>query len=204
MKPRKKENGETRTKMKEDKIKPKIEVVIREFDKKTVKDIHQVDGTFTIDSKLILYLENNTLVYTIEDVHPFKKQYTPDDVDYYTYVDDPDKTVYLAYIEGQIVGQIILRKNWNNFAYIEDIAVDAAFRNRGVGKALLTYAKKWAREKKVAGIMLETQNNNVAACRLYEGNGFVLGGFDKYLYKGLKKDTDEIALYWYYLFKNDE
>lgn len=204
MKPKRKENGEKSTKMKEDKIEPKIEIIIREFDKKTVRDIHQVDGTFTIDSKLILYLENNTLVYTIEDVHPFKKRYTPDDVDYYTYIDDPDKTVYFAYTGDQIVGQIILRKNWNNFAYIEDIAVDAAFRNRGVGKTLLMYAKKWAREKKVAGIMLETQNNNVAACRLYEGSGFVLSGFDKYLYKGLKKDTDEIALYWYHLFENDE
>ncbi|MBU7009278.1 MAG: GNAT family N-acetyltransferase [Theionarchaea archaeon] len=181
-----------------------MEINIRELDEKTVKDIHQVDGTFTVDSKLNLHLENNILVYTIEDVPPFKKRYKQDDADYNTYIDDPDKTAYLAYIENQIVGQIILRKNWNNFAYIEDIAVDATFRGRGVGKTLLMYAKKWAREKKVAGIMLETQNNNVAACRLYEGSGLVLGGFDKYLYKELRKDTDEIALYWYYLLENDE
>jgi streptothricin acetyltransferase len=48
--------------------------------------------------------------------------------------------------------------------------------------------------------MLETQNNNVAACRLYESGGFQLAGFDRCLYKGLHPDTDEIALYWYLVF----
>ena len=34
------------------------------------------------------------------------------------------------------------------------------------------------------GIMLETQNNNVAACKFYEKCGFVIGGFDFLGYKG--------------------
>jgi ribosomal protein S18 acetylase RimI-like enzyme len=57
----------------------------------------------------------------------------------------------------------------------------------------------WAKTKLLAGIMLETQNNNVAACRFYERCGFKLGGFDRYLYKGISKNTEEIALYWYLL-----
>ena len=69
-----------------------------------------------------------------------------------------------------------------------------------MGRALLQHAVAWARERQLAGVMLETQNNNVAACRLYESCGFQLGGFDRYLYKGLHPDTDEIALYWYLLF----
>ena len=52
-------------------------------------------------------------------------------------------------------------------------------------------------------LKIETQNNNVAACRLYESCGFQLGGFDRYLYQATMPGTGEIALYWYLLFEND-
>ena len=48
--------------------------------------------------------------------------------------------------------------------------------------------------------MLETQNINVAACLFYARCGFVLGGYDRFLYRGLTPETDEIALYWYLIF----
>ena len=51
------------------------------------------------------------------------------------------------------------------------------------------------------GIMLETQNNNVAACKFYEKCGFVIGGFDFLIYKGLDMKNDEVAMYWYFHFK---
>lgn len=46
------------------------------------------------------------------------------------------------------------------------------------------------------GIMLETQNNNVAACKFYEKCGF-----DFLVYKGLDMQNDEVALYWYLHFE---
>jgi streptothricin acetyltransferase len=61
-------------------------------------------------------------------------------------------------------------------------------------------AVAWARGRGLTGIMLETQNINVAACRLYERCGFVLGGFDACLYRGVMLGTREIALFWYLLF----
>ena len=100
-------------------------------------------------------------------------------------------------MDGQIAGQIILRENWNNFAYIEDIAVDIKFRRRGIGEELILWAKGWAQAKGLAGIMLETQNNNRPACKFYKHCGFQLAGFDRYLYKGIDKDSNEVALYWY-------
>jgi streptothricin acetyltransferase len=168
--------------------------------KKNVDDVHQVDGTFSINSKLVLTVKDNIISYTAVDVPAYKKKYKKDDIDYSEYINNPDKTIYLAYINGEIAGQIILRKNWNNYAYIEDIAVDIKYRRKGIGKLLISCAKKWAKKKKLAGIMLETQNNNTAGCTLYKKCGFVLGGLDVYLYTGLHPDTDEIALYWYYHF----
>jgi ribosomal protein S18 acetylase RimI-like enzyme len=69
-----------------------------------------------------------------------------------------------------------------------------------VGRALLQHVIQWAKSRQLPGVMLETQNNNVAACRLYESCGFQLGGFDRCLYLGLNPGTDEIALYWYFCF----
>ncbi|MGD2247188.1 MAG: GNAT family N-acetyltransferase [Candidatus Methanofastidiosia archaeon] len=180
-----------------------MDITIEELNKKNVDDVHQVDGTFSINSKLVLTVKDNKISYTVVDVPEYKKKYKKDDIDYSEYINNPDKVIYLAYINDEIAGQIILRKNWNNYAYIEDISVDKKYRRKGIGKLLILYAKKWAKTKKLAGIMLETQNNNVAGCTLYEKCGFVLGGLDVYLYEGLHPDTDEIALYWYYHLKDD-
>ena len=177
------------------------DIHMRELDENNVTDAHQVNGTFMINSALVLHLKDNILTYTVVDVPQYEKSYKKDDIDYTTYIDNPDKTIFFAYIGDTVTGQIIVRKNWNNYCYIEDIAVDSAFRHRGIGKSLLECAKKWAQKKGLAGIMLETQNNNVAGCKLYESCGFTLAGFDTHLYRGLKSDTDEIALYWYYLFE---
>ncbi|GED59584.1 hypothetical protein BFO01nite_37160 [Brevibacillus formosus] len=64
-------------------------------------------------------------------------------------------------------------------------------------KKLIEQAKRWMKDGGMTGIMLETQNNNVRACNFYESCGFVIGGFDSYVYRGLDKDSDEIAIYWY-------
>ena len=58
-------------------------------------------------------------------------------------------------------------------------------------------AVAWAIERGLPGIRLETQDNNVPACRFYEAYGFHLGGFDCDLYRGLDGETKEIALFWY-------
>jgi len=175
-------------------------IYIKELDEGSIKDVYRVDGVFTIDSRLHLHMNDDELTYIKEEVSPYEKRYEVDERDLETYITDPDKIIYLAYSDYQVAGQIIIRKHWNNYAYIEDLTVDTAYRNQGIGKELLEWVKNWARAKQLPGIMLETQNNNVAACSLYEKCGFILGGFDTYLYKGLKPDTDEIALYWYYFF----
>ena len=46
--------------------------------------------------------------------------------------------------------------------------------------------------------MLETQNNNVGACKLYERCGFQLSGFDADLYRGDDRCVREVALFWYW------
>ncbi len=93
-----------------------------------------------------------------------------------------------------------MHKNWNNLAYIYYLVVDVKFRGQGIGRTLMEQAKKWAKEKRLPGLMLESQTNNVQACKFYERCGFKLGGFDKYLYAASDDSAGETALFFYYFF----
>jgi ribosomal protein S18 acetylase RimI-like enzyme len=175
-------------------------ITIRELDDQNMRDVNRCDGVFTVDSRLVLQVENDVIRYTVAGIPPYQKRYPHDEIDTTTYLADPAKTIFFAYVDGQLAGQVILRGNWNRYCHIEDIAVDIHFRRCGVGRALMEAAIAWAKGRDLAGLSLETQNNNVAACRFYERCGFRLGGFDRYLYRGVMNDTEEIALYWYFLF----
>jgi len=153
-----------------------------------------------VENKLRLHARDEEIFYSSTPAHPFLKHYPPDEVDYSNYITDPEKTIFLAYLDHQLAGQIILHKNWNGYAYVEDIAVDSRLRRQGVGKRLMDQAVEWAKSKSLPGIMLETSNVNLAACHFYERFGFKLGGFDRLLYQAVMPGTEEVAMYWYLLF----
>jgi len=177
-----------------------MNIIIREIDESTVPLVKQYGSSFEVTAKLVLNAENGKIGYTIVAVPPYIKQYDAEEVDPPTYVSNPDRTVFFAYVDGELAGQIRLWKHWNAYAYIDDIAVNPEYRGHGVGWALMQRAIEWAKSKGFPGMMLETQDNNAAGCRLYARCGFELCGFDTHLYKALDPGTDEIALYWYLMF----
>ena len=177
-----------------------MEIRIDEIDRQNLKDANQCHYAFVVESVLALAAENGVIRHAVVPIPPYEKRYPPNEVDYTAYIDNADQTVFFAYVDDQLAGEIVIRQWWNKFAYIEDIAVASRFRRSGVGRKLIERAIYWAKKKELPGIMLETQNNNVAACRFYERCGFELGGFDRHLYRALHPDTKEIALYWYLIF----
>lgn len=181
-----------------------MNIRIEEVNGKNIKDVNKADGLFVIDSKLNLNLMDNEIIYTLEDTEVSKKRYEDWEEDYKSYIDNDEKTIYLAYIDKKVVGQIILKKNWNSYAFVQDIRVDLNHRKESIGKMLICFAKDWAAAKRLPGIMLETQNNNVRACKFYESCGFKIGGFDKMLYKGIDRENEEIAIYYYYIFNDNK
>lgn len=79
-----------------------------------------------------------------------------------------------------------------DLAVLWDLRVAPEARGRGVGRRLVRAAERWARERGAVELKVETQDNNVAACRFYAAVGFGLSEVVPNAYPGL----DEAMLIW--------
>ncbi len=85
----------------------------------------------------------------------------------------------------------------NDLAVLWDIRVQPDWRGRGVGRDLFWVAANWSRERGARQFKIETQNNNVRACRFYAAQGCRLGEIDRYAYVGHPALAHEVMLVWY-------
>jgi GNAT superfamily N-acetyltransferase len=78
-------------------------------------------------------------------------------------------------------------------AVLWDLRVHATSRGMGVGAALFQAAAHWATGRGCRRLMVETQNINVPACRLYAGQGCRLERAEPGAYSEL---PTEVRLIW--------
>ena len=162
-------------------------------------DINKANQPFEIIGKIKPTFFGGIWSYT-EEIYekPYTKLYPNDTFDYTTYIDNHNKTVFFAYSDTECIGQIVLKRDWNRYAFIEDICVAKAARRQGIGTALIQKAIEWAKNCDLKGLALETQDNNLLACRFYAKCGFVIGAVNTMLYRNF--DNEESAVFWYLQF----
>jgi ribosomal protein S18 acetylase RimI-like enzyme len=177
-----------------------MNITIRQLDSTSLHQVDTFERHSIVHSHLMLNVKDNQITYSIVSVKPYEKILNIDAMDYSTFIDAPQKAIFFADVDGKPAGQLKIIPWWNKFAYIEELTVDTEFRGKGVGQMLIEHAVAWAREHHYPGVTLETQTNNVPACRLYEKCRFILSGFDLNAYKNDPDSRDEIALYWYLIF----
>ncbi|MFN7252416.1 MAG: GNAT family N-acetyltransferase [Anaerobacillus sp.] len=164
-----------------------------------INDFNKSNDGFIVFGRIVPKFENRIWKYTEELFSkPYFKKYEDEEIDI-GYIEGERKVVFFYYAENNCIGQIRLRGNWNGYAYVEDVAVAKEYRKNGVGTALLNKAFEWAKENNFCGLMLETQDINVSACRFYSKNNFIIGSIDTMIYSNLST-ANEIAILWYYKF----
>ena len=89
------------------------------------------------------------------------------------------------------------RERWHTAARLWNIGIDRAYRHQGWGRKLMDRAVGWAREQGLRAIRLETQTNNLPACRFYQAMGFKLCGLDDHFYSNDDIGVKEVALFWW-------
>ena len=169
--------------------------MIRALDRQSIVDTYGFDDSFLVESELTLSVDSGIVRYEDVPVPAYEKSYAQHDLS--GHLDNPEKAVFLAYLDGSVAGRVVLSVGWNRYTWIDDIAVDARSRRTGVGRALMDQTVAWTIRLGLPGLRAETQNKNVPACKFYEASGFRLGGFDRDLYRGLDLGTREVALFWY-------
>lgn len=73
--------------------------------------------------------------------------------------------------------------------YVTNVAVDPAYRRRGIGDALMLALREHARSRGLSFLSLEVREGNAAARRLYRKHGFVESGFRKGYYRKPTEDA---------------
>lgn len=158
--------------------------------------------TFMVTGYAQVLIGQSVASWPVEPVEPYRKNYGIDSQEFCDYRDAADSTVLVAWLEERAVGHVVLSTHWNGFAHVDELAVDESARRSGVARALLDVAQFWSRKRNLPGVMLETQNNNLAACALYERCGYQVGGVDHLRYRGLDPQTREAAIFWYLIFSD--
>lgn len=100
-----------------------------------------------------------------------------------------DKAYYLvAEYQGQVAGYAGM---WQIFdeGHITNIAVDPAFRRRGIGSLLLDDLIAHARAQGIQALTLEVRVSNAPAISLYESKGFIAEGRRKRYYSDNNEDA---------------
>lgn len=90
-------------------------------------------------------------------------------------VDSPDSVLFVARLDGRIVGSLTLalyRIPTGRKAWIEDVVVSESARGAGVGAALSSAAIEEARRRGAKHVSLTSRASRAAANRLYQRLGF--------------------------------
>ena len=99
----------------------------------------------------------------------------PSAADLQAIVDSRDSVLFVARLDGQVVGSLTLafyRIPTGLKAWIEDVVVDDTARGRGVGEALNRAAIAEAAHRRAKNVSLTSRSSREAANRLYQRLGF--------------------------------
>lgn len=100
---------------------------------------------------------------------------------------------------GRLVGLLeVERQHWNNSGWLWNVIVDRDYRQQGLGRQFVRRAVEWGRKLDLRALILETQNNNIHACRFYQAMGFRLCGINDHYYTNDDLGKGEVAIFWVY------
>ena len=110
----------------------------------------------------------------------------------------PHAAVLVAEVEeGRVVGRLSIARDQHPASrHVADVGlmVDAGYRRRGIGRALLEAGVEWAREAGIRKLELHVFPWNEAAIALYENFGFVREGFRRSHYRRGDELVDAILI----------
>lgn len=97
-------------------------------------------------------------------------------LDLETIINSTSTKLFVAEENNEIIGTLSLvlyKIPTGEKVWIEDVVVDKSFRGRGIGKDLILFAIKYAKEKNIKSINLTSRPEREIANNLYQNLGFI-------------------------------
>jgi streptothricin acetyltransferase len=158
-----------------------------------------VDGlrsNFAVNARVKVSMCGDSYDFDVDSVqHPYEK--TENSCPDCAYLGREDATIYLAFVEEQLVGQVCVQEDHNNMARVWGLRVEHGHLHRGIATLLMDTVKAWALARGLHWLRAETQDVHVTACMFYRDYGFVIGGFDRLYLQATPGSEDETAIVWY-------
>ncbi|MFF3035795.1 GNAT family N-acetyltransferase [Streptomyces rubiginosohelvolus] len=158
--------------------------------------VEALDGSFT--TATVFHVETAENGFTLRETAvdpPLTKVFPDDEDDEEDGAEEGNPTFLAVAPDGSLAGFVsVAYEQWNRRLTIEDIEVAPGHRGRGVGRALMSRAEEFARERGAGHIWLEVTNINAPAIHAYRRMGFALCGLDTSLYE-FTASAGEYALY---------
>ena len=93
-----------------------MQITIRKIEQQESSKTESFLRRFTVNSRLVLDIENETLVYSIVPVEPYERDIPTEDTDYGFNAEGP--TIFFAEADEKLAGRIKMHQWWNRFAYL--------------------------------------------------------------------------------------
>ena len=172
-------------------------IEIRLIDAAHKEDILLKNDPFPLYGRMVPSYMDKHWNYSIEKFPPEQcsEMCFPDEP--YSYDEMAESTDFIgAYQDGVCVGLAILEKSFFKYLYLSDLKVTASCRKLGIGKMLVEKCMELAKGKKMQGVSLTVQDNNLSACLFYLNAGFRIGGMDTEIYNGTSQEGKaDITMY---------
>jgi ribosomal protein S18 acetylase RimI-like enzyme len=94
-----------------------------------------------------------------------------------------EEAFFVAEADNEVRGYIDLRAlPWQQMGWVANLAVEPAYRRRGIATALLRHSRQWARQEGLKLLQVEATTKNYPALRFYQKLGFQFCGFNDHYY----------------------
>jgi ribosomal protein S18 acetylase RimI-like enzyme len=94
-----------------------------------------------------------------------------------------EEAFLVAEADNEVRGYIdLVAVPWQQMGWVANLAVEPAYRRRGIATALLRHGRQWARQEGLKLIQVEATTKNYPALRFYQKQGFQFCGFNDHYY----------------------
>ena len=138
-------------------------------------NISDIDSILNITKSCAAYMVQNG-IYQWNEHYPDKSSFVNDAENMELYVYIENKKVIACISLCNEMDEVYFPVSWvtknNNNLYIHRLAVHPDFQKKGIGKALMDFAEKYAKKKEYKSIRLDTFSVNKRNLKFYESRGY--------------------------------